>query len=112
MVIVISIIPNIMSPWSYPAIYLIWTAFQVFKIVNRKRIAVKKPLVFTARAKRLFGLSLALLVVAAVMLVYFINEESWRIGIFLFSELTVPILVVSSFLILAVGTINQQHLFT
>lgn len=95
-VIVISIVPNIMSPWSYLAIYLIWTAFQVFRIVNRKRITAKKPLVFTARAKRLFGLSLALLVVAAVM---FVNEESWRIGIFLFSELAVPALAISSFLI-------------
>lgn len=97
--IVISIVPIVQSTWFYSSIYLIWTAFQVFRIVKRKRITAKKPLVFTARAKRLFGLSLALLVGVAIVSVSFVNEESFRIGLFLFSELSVPILSISSFLI-------------
>ncbi len=97
--IVISIIPSVLSTWSYSSICLIWTAFQVFRIVKRQRITAKKPLVFTARAKRLFGFSLALLVGIAILSVSLVNEENWRIGLFLFSELSVPILAVSSFLI-------------
>lgn len=97
--IVISIVPNILSHWSYPSMLLIWTAFQVFRIVSRKILTAKRPLVFTARAKRLFGLSLALLIVIAILFVYFVDDESWHIGVFLFSELTVPILAFSSFLI-------------
>ena len=97
--IVITIVPSVQSTWFYSAIYLIWTVFQIFRIVKRKRITAKKPLVFTARAKRLFGLSLALLVGVAIVSVSFVNEESFRIGLFLLSELSVPILSVSSFLI-------------
>ncbi len=97
--IVLTIVPIVQSTWFYSAIYLIWTVFQIFRIVKRKRITAKKPLVFTARAKRLFGLSLALLVGVAIVSVSFVNEESFRIGLFLLSELSVPILSVSSFLI-------------
>ena len=109
--VVISVFPSILSPWFYTVICLTWTAFQVFRIINRKRITAKKPLVFTARAKRLFGLALAMLVVAAIMFVSYVNEESRRIGFFLFSELSVPILAVSSFVIWPLEqTINNIYL--
>ena len=99
LMVVVSIFPNTLTDWSFLTICLIWTAFQVYKVVWRKRLAAKKPLVFTARAKRLFGLTLGLLVVTAILLISFVTEDRWRIGIFLFSELTVPILAITSFLI-------------
>ncbi len=109
--VVISVFPSILSTWSYTVICLTWTAFLVFRIISRKRITAKKPLVFTARAKRLFGLALAMLVVVAIMFVSYVNEESWRIGFFLFSELSVPILAVSSFVIWPLEqTINNIYL--
>lgn len=97
--IIASIYPNIQTNWFFPIICLAWTAFQVYRIAWRKKTTVKKPLVYTARAKRLFGLALTLLVVSAALLVGFVAENRGRISVFLFSELTVPILVMSSFLI-------------
>ena len=94
-----SVFSNIQTNWFFPAACSIWIAFQVYKIVWRKKSAAKKPLVYTARAKRLFGLALALLAVLAAVLVFSVGENRWRISLFLFSELTVPILIVSSFLI-------------
>lgn len=108
---VLSIFPSVLSTWSFAVLCVTWTAFQVYRIVRRKRLKAKKPLVFTARAKRLFGLSLALLLVVAIMSVSFVNEEGWRIGLFLFSELAVPMIVVSSFLIWPLEqTINNAYL--
>ena len=92
-----TIFPNIQTNWFFPAVCVIWAAFQVYKIVWRKKPTAKKPLVYTARAKRLFGLTLGLLTVVAAVLVIFTEGNRSRIGVFLFSELTVPILVVSSF---------------
>jgi len=94
-----TIFPNIQTNWFFSTVCIIWTAFQVYKIVWRKKSTAKKPLVYTARAKRLFGLTLGLLTIVAVVLVVFIEDNRSRVGVFLFSELTVPILVVSSFLI-------------
>ena len=100
LLIIVSIFPYIQKTnWFFSAFCLAWTAFQVYKIVRRKKAAAKKPLVYTARAKRLFGLALTLLVVSAALLVGFVTENRWRITVFLFSELTVPLLVMSSFLI-------------
>ena len=91
--------PNFLAGWMFSTVCLVWLALQLYRIVWRKKIAAKKPLVYTARAKRLFGLSLLILVASAVLLVRFVNDDPWRIAVFLFSELTVPILAASSFLI-------------
>ena len=99
-VVAVSIYPTILSGRLFGVLCLVWTAFQVYKIVGRKKTKAKKPLVYTARAKRLFSLALTLQVLVAAGLVLFITENRWRIGLFLLSELTVPILVASSFLIL------------
>ena len=99
MLITFSIFPNILTVWSYSTASLLWIAFQVYRIGWRKKLTAKKPLVFTARAKRLFGLTLGLLVVVAIFLVSSVDDEHWRVGIFLFSELTIPILAICSFLI-------------
>ena len=98
LITIASIYPDIQTNWFFSTVCVIWTAFQVYKIVWRKKSTAKKPLVYTARAKRLFGLALGLLTVLAVVLVVFTGNRS-RMGVFLFSELTVPILVLSSFLI-------------
>ena len=98
-VVAVSIIPNLQSEWLLPTLCLVWTAYQVYKIVWRKKTKAKKPLVYTARAKRLFGLALSLLVVTAGLIGLFVTDNRLRISVFLFSELSVPILVVSSYLI-------------
>ena len=97
--IIATIYPTILTDWFFRAVCLIWGTFQVYKVAWRKKSTAKKPLVYTARAKRLFGLALALLAVVGVVLALVTEETRWRISVFLFSELTVPILVVSSFLI-------------
>ncbi len=99
LLVIVSIYPKIVTNWFFPTIFFIGIAFQVYKIVWRKKATAKKPLVYTARAKRLFGLALALLTVLVPVLVFSVEENRWRISLFLFSELTVPILAVSSFLI-------------
>ena len=93
------IFPNIQTDWFFPAICLAWSAFQGYRIVWRKKTKAKKPLVYTARAKRLIGLALALLVIITALIGVLVTENQWRISVFLLCELTVPILVVSSFLI-------------
>lgn len=99
LLIIVSVYPDIQRNWVFPVACLVWITFQVYKVLWRKKAAAKKPLVYTARAKRLFGLALALLAVFAAVFAVSIEENRWQISVFLFSELTVPILVVSSFLI-------------
>ena len=99
LLIIASIYPLIQIDWVFPSLCFIWIAFQVYTILRRKKIPAKKPLVYTARAKRLFGLALTGLAVLATVLVIFVTENQWRLSVFLFSELTIPTLVMSSFLI-------------
>lgn len=96
---VFSIYPNMLEDWIFTTFSLVWILFQLYRIVWRKRIPAKKPLVYTARAKRLFGLSLILLIAVGIVLVSYVNEDRWRLAVFLYSELTVPILASCSFLI-------------
>ncbi len=96
---VVMIFPKILTDWLFVTLCLIWSTLQTYRVIWRKKTTVKKPLVFTSRAKRLYTLALLLQVVVATLLAVFVTENRWRIGIFLFSELTVPILVVSSYLI-------------
>ncbi|MEW5768280.1 MAG: UDP-N-acetylmuramoyl-tripeptide--D-alanyl-D-alanine ligase [bacterium] len=49
-----------------PLFLLAWIAIEAYFIVRRKRIKAKKPLVYTARARRLLGLSIALLAAAVI----------------------------------------------
>ncbi len=44
-----------------PFLLLFWIAIEIYFIVKRNSVKAKKPLVYTARAKRLFGLSIVLL---------------------------------------------------
>ena len=90
---------NFLVDWIFTSFCILWIVFQLYRIVWRKRTPAKKPLVYTARAKRLFGLSLTLLVVIGIVLVSYVNEDRWRLALFLYSELTVPLLALSSFLI-------------
>ncbi len=99
LVLLVSVFSNIQSGWFFPSVCIALIAFQLYRIIWRKKTIAKKPLVYTARAKRLFGLSLLLLVVIAGLLGVFVTENKWRVCVFLFSELSVPILVVSSNLI-------------
>lgn len=108
---VVLFFPNILTGWLFVTLCIIWSSFQVYRVFWRIKTAAKKPLVFTARAKRLFTLALMFQVVVASLLTVFVSEDRWRIGIFLFCELTVPILVVSSYLIWPLEqTINGVYL--
>lgn len=88
-----------------------WIAFQVYKILWQRKEKAKKPLVYTARAKRLFGSALTLLAFFAVLIILTFSDYHWRIGAFVFCELSVPILVICSNLILPLElTINNAYL--
>jgi len=107
----VSFIPDIQTEWFFSTLFLVLTVYQVYKIIWRKKTKAKKPLVYTARAKRLFGLALTLLSVTAVLIGMFITENHLQISVFLFSELSVPLLVVSSYLILPIEQlINGYYL--
>ena len=49
-------------------------------LTRRKKVDAKKPLVYTARAKRVFGLSIGLLVGLAVGIVLVAKGSPWRIA--------------------------------
>lgn len=89
----------ILTEWLFSILCIVWTLLQVYKIGWRKKVPAKKPLVYTPRAKRLFGLTLTLLTIATVLIGVFVNEIHLRIGLFLLSEITVPLLIVSSHII-------------
>ena len=108
---VVLIFRNILTNWLFIVLCLIWSTLQTYRVIWRKKTTAKKPLVFTARAKRLFALALLFQIVVTTLLLVFVTENRWRIGVFLFSELTVPILVISSFLIWPLEhTINGAYL--
>lgn len=99
LLIIVSIFPQVLTDWVFRSLCLIWIAFQVHTIFRRKKITAKKPLVYTARAKRLFGFALAGLAVLATVLAVLVEEKQWQLSVFLFSELTIPNIAISSFLI-------------
>lgn len=104
-IIVVFSIPVILySPfldgnWTFPILSIAWMVYQLYGITTRKKVEVKKPLVYTFRAKRLFSFALFLLLGLGVILALFIQENRWRLIAFLFSELTIPIMIISGFLI-------------
>lgn len=85
--------------WLFPVLCIAWGVFQTYKCVRRRKVEAKKPLVYTARAKRVFGLSICLLVGILTTLVIFAKASPGRISIFLFSELAVINLTAANLLI-------------
>lgn len=108
---VISVFAVNQPRWLFATLCVCWIALQIYKMLWRKKEEAKKPLVYTARAKRLFGITLALQAIFAVLIVLTFSNFHWRLGAFLFCELTVPVLSICSNLILPLElTINNAYL--
>ena len=105
--------PQYHNTWFFPVLCVAWGGFQVYLSTRRKKVEVKKPLVYTARAKRVFGLSICLLVGLATTFVLIAKTSPWRIAIFLFSEVSVINLTLANLLIYPLErTINGAYLFS
>ena len=105
--------PQYHDTWFFPALCIAWGGVQVYMSTRRKKVEAKKPLVYTARAKRLFGLSISLLICVVATLVLVAQTSPWRIAVFLFSELTVINLTVANLLIYPLErTINGAYLLS
>ena len=112
--------PQYNDTWLFPVLCLVWGGFQIYMSTQRKKVEAKKPLVYTARAKRVFGLSICLLIGIATTLVLIAKTSvfawafpRWRISIFLFSEVTVINLTIANFLIYPLErTINGAYLLS
>ena len=105
--------PQYHNTWFFPVLCFAWGGFQVYVSTQRKNIKAKKPLVYTARAKRVLGLSVCLLVGLAVILVRIAEGSPWGIAIFLFSEVAVINLTIANLLIYPVErTINGAYLLS
>ena len=64
-----------------PYFVLSWITIEAYLIVKQKRFKAKKPLVYTARAKRVFGLSIVLLVAAVIALMWLSGGFSlWQLS--------------------------------
>ena len=105
--------PQYHNTWIFPGLCVGWGAFQIYLSTRRKKIKAKKPLVYTARAKRVFGLAICLLAATATALVLVAKTSPWRIAILLFSEIAVINLTVANLLIYPLErTINEAYLFS
>ena len=105
--------PQYQVTWVFPALCIVWGGFQVYMLTRRKKVEAKKPLVYTARAKRVFGLSIGLLVGLAVGIVFTVKETPWRLAAFLFSEVSVVNLTIANLLIYPLErTINGAYLLS
>ena len=103
------------AAWLFPVLCIAWSAFQAAQIIWRKKVEAKKPLVYTARAKRVFGFAVFLLVGLAIVLAQVARLQSaptaWLVAVFLFSEVTVITLTVANLLIYPLErTINGAYL--
>lgn len=104
-IILVLSIPVILYPqfindnWTFPLLSIAWMVYQLFAITTRKNVEIKKPLVYTFRAKRLFSLALVLIIGIGFLVALFIQENRWRLIAFLFSEISIPIMIVSGFVI-------------
>ncbi len=73
--------PLNIKPLSLPFFILSWIAIEAYFIVKQKKFKAKKPLVYTARAKRVFGLSVVLLFAAIIALTWLSGGFSvWRLA--------------------------------
>ena len=105
--------PQYNDTWLFPVLCLAWGGFQIYMSTQREKVEAKKPLVYTARAKRVFGLSICLLIGIATTLVFIAQTSPWRIALFLFSELTVINLTIANLLIYPLErTINGAYLLS
>ena len=105
--------PQYHNTWLFPVLCAAWGGFQVYMLTRRKKVEAKKPLVYTARAKRVFGLSIGLLVALAVGVVLVTRGSPWRVAVFLFSEVSVVNLIVANLLIYPLErTINEAYLLS
>ena len=113
LLVLIAFYPQYHDTWFFPVLCVAWGGFQIYLSTRRKKVEVKKPLVYTARAKRVFGLSICLLVGLATTLVLIAKTSPWRIAIFLFSEVSVINLTIANLLIYPLErTINEAYLFS
>ena len=111
--VISALYPQHHNTWFFPGVCIAWSGFQIYMLTHRKKVAAKKPLVYTARAKRVFGLSIALLVSLAVGIVLTMKETPWRVAAFLFSEVTVINLTFANLLIYPLErTINEAYLLS
>ena len=106
LLILTALYPQYSDTWLFPVLCLAWGGFQIYMITQRKKVEAKKPLVYTARAKRVFGLSICLLVGIATTLVLIAQTSvfagvfpRWRIAILLLSEVTVINLTIANLLL-------------
>ena len=104
--------PQFLDRW-ISALYAGWSISQISLIIRRKKVKAKKPLVYTARAKRVFGLAICLLAATATALALAATTNPWRIALLLFSEITVINLTVANLLIYPLErTINEAYLLS
>jgi UDP-N-acetylmuramoyl-tripeptide--D-alanyl-D-alanine ligase len=89
-----------------PFFILSWIGVEAYFVAKQKKFKSKKPLVYTARAKRVFGLSIVLLVTAVIALIWLSGELSlWRLaGHQLYSQFLV--LLIFTFLLNQLAAIN------
>ncbi|MYC77015.1 UDP-N-acetylmuramoyl-tripeptide--D-alanyl-D-alanine ligase [Candidatus Poribacteria bacterium] len=99
LLILTAFFPQYNDTWLFPVLCVTWGGFQIYMSTQRKKVEAKKPLVYTARAKRVLGLSICLLVGIATTLVLIAQASLWRIAIFLFSEVTVINLTIANLLL-------------
>ena len=105
--------PQFHSTWFFPGVCIAWGGFQIYMLTRRKNVEAKKPLVYTARAKRVFGVSIVLLVGLAVVMIFTMKGSPWRAAAFLFSEVSVVNLTFANLLIYPLErTINAAYLFS
>lgn len=108
-----AVYPQLQETWLFPAICLAWGAFQIYRSKQATKVEAKKPLVYTARAKRVFGLSISLLIGCAALLLFVSRTSPWRIALLLFSEITVINLILANLLIYPLErTINAGYLLS
>ena len=113
LLVLTTVYPQYHNTWIFPAVCLAWGSFQVYRSTRRKKVEVKKPLVYTARAKRVFGLSICLLVGLATTLLLIVDKSPWRVAILLFSEVSVINLTLANLLIYPLErTINAAYLLS
>ncbi len=93
------IYPGYQQTWLFGGLCLTWASLQLYRSFKKKKVEAKKPLVYTARAKRLFCLSICLLVVLSVSLILIAKGHPWRVGLFLFSEVSIVNLIIATLLI-------------
>ncbi len=104
--------PQFLNRW-LSALFAGWSISQISLMIRRKKVTAKKPLVYTARAKRVFGLAICLLAATATALALAAKTDPARIAVLLFSEIAVINLTVANLLIYPLErTINEAYLLS